>query len=582
MPLRQKISLITIIAAIGLLLCTALSLWALNASMRDDIAKATRQNVETAYGVLEHYAAMESDGSLTRDEAQQAALSAIKALRYNGGDYYWVMDMRPNMLMHPTKPELDGTDISQEKDASGQTFFTSMVKVVQASGAGFVDYDFDKPSGEKGVPKISYVKGFAPWGWIIGTGVYVDDIRAAVFRQALWLGIFALLTTGAVLFAARRIGRSIVEPIETLTERMRGLAEGDSRSAVPGIERPDEIGKMSQALEIFRQAAVEKIAADAAQSEAIERIGEHLRHLSHGDLGRRIAAMPHGYEAIKDHYNVALDGLAGAMDAVRYNSDSIAGASRDIRDASHDLARRTEQQAASLEETAASLAEITSSVRNTASNATHVTSVVNDTTQEAQQSGDIVERAIAAMGEIERASNEVCEVIGLIDGIAFQTNLLALNAGVEAARAGSAGAGFAVVAEEVRALAQRSADAAKDVKQQVTASVEHVKTGVSLVSEAGRTLDRIVGRITEINGLVANIADSAAHQATTITQINATMGHIEQMTQQNAAMSEQSTAACTNLASNAGALMAEVARFDLGQGRGSGQARPSRDIRQAA
>jgi methyl-accepting chemotaxis protein len=574
MAIRRKISLITVVAAAGLLLCSGLSLWKLNGSMRTDIAKATRQNVETAYGILSHFQTLEAKGSMSREQAQQAALATIEALRYNGTDYYWVTDMHPVMLMHPTKPQLDGTDVSQTEDASGKKMFAAMVEVARAKGEGFVDYDFDKPTGEKAAPKISYVKKFAPWGWVIGTGVYVDEIRAAVLQQALGLGLFVLLTAAVVLFAARRIGRSIVDPIETITERMRGLADGDTDSAIPGLDRADEIGKMSQALDVFCKAAIAKIAADAAQNEAIARIGVHLDHLSKGDLALRIAGMPSGYEAIKDNFNTAIDGLAGAIKAVRVNTDNIAASSEGIRDASGDLARRTEQQAASLEETAAALASVTQSVRATASNASHVTGVVKDATIEAQQSGAVVLRAIAAMSEIERASNEVCEVIGLIDGIAFQTNLLALNAGVEAARAGEAGKGFAVVAEEVRALALRSADAAKDVKQQVMASSEQVKAGVSLVSEAGQSLERIVTRIDEINGLVSTIADSAVEQATTVTQINNAMGHMEQMTQQNAAMAEEATAACTSLAHSATALMSEVSRFDLGQQAGRAEGQP--------
>ncbi|WP_294194334.1 methyl-accepting chemotaxis protein, partial [uncultured Sphingomonas sp.] len=233
----------------------------------------------------------------------------------------------------------------------------------------------------------------------------------------------------------------------------------------------------------------------------------------------------------------------------------------DIRQASDDLSQRTEQQAASLEETAAAMDEITSTVRETAAGARRANDAVVDARSEAESSGEVVRRAVDAMGGIERASNEISEIISVIDGIAFQTNLLALNAGVEAARAGDAGKGFAVVASEVRALAQRSADAAKDVKTKILASSEQVEAGVALVSETGKALQRIITRIGEISTLVSTIAASAEHQATGLQQVNTAVSEMDGVTQQNAAMVEEATAAARSLAEEADRLTAEVSRF---------------------
>ncbi|MDE8654441.1 methyl-accepting chemotaxis protein [Novosphingobium album (ex Liu et al. 2023)] len=567
MNIRKKIGISTLLAALGMLVLSGIGLWRINTTMHSDIEASTRRNVETASGILDHFHAMEADGRMTREQAQRAALDAIKALRYNGQDYFWVNDMRPVMLMHPLKPELDGKDISTNTDATGKAMFLEMVKVVQSHGEGFVDYRWDKPTGEKAMPKISYVKGFAPWGWMIGTGVYVDDIDRAVLQQALILAVLTLAIAGGVLLGSRQLGRSIVVPIETLTERMRSLAEGDTDSSIPGLDHSDEIGRMSQALEVFRQAAISKREAEHNQAEAIDRIGEHLRQLKDGNLCGRVDAMPEGYGELRDNLNDALDGLAEAMGAVRSNSDAIASGAAGIRDASLDLARRTEQQAASLEETVNALSAVTQAVRETASNASHASDVVTETNTDAQQSGEIVQRAIAAMGQIERASADVCEIVAVIDGIAFQTNLLALNAGVEAARAGDAGKGFAVVAEEVRALALRSADAAGQVKAQVMASAAQVKNGAALVGEAGAALQRISGRVSEMSTLIGTIAGSAEQQANSVVRINESMGSMEHMTQQNAAMAEEATAACASLSANADALMNEVSRFELDDAR---------------
>lgn len=565
MVIRKKIGVITILAAVGLLATVAVSLWTLARSMQDDVAKATRQNVESVYGVLEHFHALESDGTLSRPEAQKAALATIEALRYQGDNYFWVNDMEPKMLMHPLKPQLNGTDISSLTDASGEHMFMKMVEVVKKDGQGFVDYHWDKPTGEKAVPKISFVKGFAPWGWIVGTGVYVDDIRASIISHAITMAIGVLIVLAGVTLVSRRLGNSITVPVETLTERMRTLAEGDVNSEIPGLDRADEIGKMSQALAVFRDAAIAKAAAEANQQQAVEKIGDHLERLSRGDLSDRLDAMPSGYEALRTNFNGALEGLETAMLTVRENTINVSDASNEIRNASDDLARRSERQAASLEAIARALAEVTEAIRSTALDAREANNVVTEASTQAQRSGEIVHRAVKSMDEIRSASTSVHDVIAVIDSISFQTNLLALNAGVEAARAGPAGKGFAVVAEEVRALSLRSSEAAKEVNEQVNALVGQVTTGVEAVSEAGQLLERISGMIYEISTIVTNIAGSAERQATSVTEISSRATGLEEMTQQNAAMAEEATAACSNLASNASVLMSEVSRFQVNE-----------------
>jgi methyl-accepting chemotaxis protein len=263
------------------------------------------------------------------------------------------------------------------------------------------------------------------------------------------------------------------------------------------------------------------------------------------------------------------------MSAVVEAASGINNGASDIRQASDDLSQRTEQQAASLEQTAAAMDEITSTVRETAAGASRANAVVGEARHEAEHSGEVVRRAVDAMGGIERSSAEISEIISVIDGIAFQTNLLALNAGVEAARAGDAGRGFAVVASEVRALAQRSAEAAKDVKTRILASSEQVDAGVELVSETGKALDRIIARIGEISTLVASIASSAEHQATGLQQVNTAVSEMDGVTQQNAAMVEQATAAARSLSSEADALARNVARFKLGA---EGSTRPANPV----
>lgn len=560
----MKMGLITVIAAIGLVLLTVSSLLTLANSMNNGIDASTRRTVTAVFGVLEHYHDLEVKGVMTRDQAQEAALGIIKTLRYDDGNYFWVNDMHPTMLMHPLKPELNGKDITAKEDALGRHMFTEMVTVVRANGEGFVRYNWDKPGGKKAEGKVSYVKGFAPWGWIIGTGVYVDDVRGAIISQASWLTLAVLVIIGVVLLATRKLGSSITKPLEAITVGMHRLAEGDTQTRIAGLDRKDEIAEMARALEVFRQAAISKREAEMRQDEALTLLGDHLEQLSKGQLNRAIDSIPPGYEKMRDNFNAALNDLASAIGAVRNNTSSIATGSTEIRDAAVDLARRTEQQADAAQSAVTILAAVNESVQATVSHVTHANKVMGETVQDAQRSGEVVRKAIVAMSEIERSSIEVCNILGQIDGIAFQTSLLALNAGVEAARAGEAGKGFAVVAEEVRALALRSAETAQQVKQLVLASAEEVKLGAGLVSEAGESFGRIERRVADMHSVFESINEFAERQAHDITEVHASVSRMEQSTQQNAAMAEESTAACVSLATNTEALMSMVAHFDLG------------------
>ncbi|MGP7795789.1 methyl-accepting chemotaxis protein [Sphingomonas sp. CLY1604] len=375
--------------------------------------------------------------------------------------------------------------------------------------------------------------------------------------------MFAVLTAALIAFA----GKMICDPYVNTVVRMEGLAQGDLESPINYTEYRDCVGRMTRAMEVFRSNAETVARANEAQTVIVTALGEGLTRLAASDLSYRIEQpFPADYERLRADYNRALDAVAETMSAVTEATSGINNGATDIRQASDDLSQRTEQQAASLEETAAAMDEITSTVRKTAEGAIRANSVVEEARIEAEQSGNVVRRAVDAMSGIERSSNEISEIISVIDGIAFQTNLLALNAGVEAARAGDAGKGFAVVASEVRALAQRSAEAAKDVKTRITASSEQVDAGVELVSETGKALDRIIVRISEISTLVAQIATAAEHQATGLQQVNVAVSEMDGVTQQNAAMVEEATAAARSLSAEADELARQVARFKIAAG----------------
>lgn len=326
-----------------------------------------------------------------------------------------------------------------------------------------------------------------------------------------------------------------------------------------------------------RAAEAERAARAEEQAKVVRGLADGLGRLAEGDLTARIEQpFPGEYEKLRADFNEAMGTLQEAMKTIVVNAGGIRSGAGEISQAADDLSRRTEQQAASLEETAAALDEITATVRKTAEGAKQANGVVVTTRSDAEASGQVVQETVAAMAEIEKSSKQISQIIGVIDEIAFQTNLLALNAGVEAARAGEAGRGFAVVASEVRALAQRSSEAAKEIKGLISASSQHVETGVELVGEAGKALQLIVGKVSEISGLVSEIAASAQEQSTALAEVNTAINQMDQVTQQNAAMVEESTAASHSLTQEAEELMSLISRFQTGAAVVQAKSQPAR------
>jgi len=417
-----------------------------------------------------------------------------------------------------------------------------------------------------------------------------ENANAASQSSTMWIcAVLAMMLLGTIAIAWLMI-RSIATPITAMTSAMRRLADQDLKVEIPGVGRKDEIGAMAGAVQVFKDNGIAKLrieaeaeaarasiaaernsaqakteAAGAQQAIVVEALADGLESLAKGDLLIRLnTPFSTAYEKLRENFNTALGTLQSTMLSIGANTQAVRAGAEEITQASDDLSRRTEQQAASLEETAAALDEITATVRKTAEGAREARDVVATAKTDAERSGAVVKETVAAMTGIENSSKQIGNIIGVIDEIAFQTNLLALNAGVEAARAGDAGRGFAVVATEVRALAQRSADAAKEIKLLISASGAQVASGVTLVGETGKALGRTLEQVEQLNRLVSDIAASALEQATGLHEVNTAVNQMDQVTQQNAAMVEQATAASHSLAGEATELARLVAQFQTG------------------
>jgi len=509
LTVSKKLWLLIACAVAGIASLTTVFLLSERTLIMAERQDAIRQEIETAHSVLAHYENLATKGEIPLEVAKTRALDAVRAMRFGDGNYYFIFDTGLHMLMQPIKPELEGKDLSDNKDPNGKRLFVEMADVVKAQGAGYVPYMWPKPGQQQPVPKMSYAKGFAAWGWIIGAGVYVDTVETVFLDRlaAFSAGAFALvvLLSGVSLL----IARSITRPLAQAVDIAKTVAAGDLTSHIEAGTSTDETGELLRALREMH--------------DSLERI----------------------------------------VGEVRGGAETIATATEEIATGNLDLSSRTEAQAGSLEETASSMEELTGTVKQNADNANEANHLAQKASQVAARGGAVVRQVVDTMHAIDESSRKIVDIIGVIDGISFQTNILALNAAVEAARAGEQGRGFAVVAAEVRNLAQRSAAAAKEIKALIGNSVEKVESGSKLVDLAGSTMDEVVDSIGRVTGIMSEITAASREQSNGIEQVNRAIIEMDNVTQQNAALVEEAAAAAGSLQDQAAKLSQVVSVFKL-------------------
>ena len=508
LTIKAKLGLLTGISVLGLVVVSVfltIGQYQQSLQARENLVQRA---VETATGVLAWAQQLEASGKVPREQAQEMAKTAIGQMRYDTKEYFWINDMQGTMLMHPIKPELVGKGGDAVRDPNGFLVLEEAAKKVRQSGAGFMSYQWPKPGKDAPVGKISYVQGFAPWGWVVASGLYIDDLREEFIANAMRLGVqvlAVLLVVGGMGFA---ISSAIARGIGKAVRVVDAMAQGDLTVSIQA-KGGDEVA----------------------------------------GLLRAMAAMQ--------------TNLSKVVTSVRQGSESVATASAEIASGNHDLSARTEAQASALEETAASMEELSATVKQNADSARQANQLALNASNVAVQGGAVVGQVVETMREINDSSRKIADIIQVIDGIAFQTNILALNAAVEAARAGEQGRGFAVVASEVRSLAGRSADAAKEIKTLINASVERVEHGTTLVDQAGATMSDVVGSIRRVTDIMGEISAASNEQALGVTQVGEAASQMDQVTQQNAALVEEMAAAASSLKSQAQELVQNVALFKL-------------------
>ncbi|MDO8034207.1 methyl-accepting chemotaxis protein [Janthinobacterium sp. SUN128] len=506
MTLRSRILLLCFSTLLGIVLIASFSLYSLRQTMMAERVEQLTVLVELANASVEKAYALEQSGKLTREQAQQQAKLAIGSF-VKDEMYYFVRDFSTDLLyVHPNASRI-GTpqkNMKQSGDRYRAALATSRIGLVQADGT--------RPGVKDPVAKMYAVVKFAPWDWLIGTGTYIDDINHKFWAQAgvlLAIGGALMLVVGALAALMLR--------------RILGQLGGE----------PD-----------YAAAIVAQIAQ--------------------GDLTTQIDTRPGDTSSLLMAIKAMRDNLAHLVSQVRTDAESISTASGEIASGNHDLSARTEQQAGSLEETASTMEEMTSTVRQNADNARQANQLAISASQVASQAGGVVSQVVDTMGAINASSKKIGDIIAVIDGIAFQTNILALNAAVEAARAGEQGRGFAVVASEVRNLAQRSAAAAKEIKQLIDSSAEQVGAGEKLVALAGETMEKVVSSVQHVTDIVAEISSASAEQSAGIEQINQAIVEMDNMTQQNSALVEQASAAAQAMNEQAAGLAQIVSVFKVG------------------
>jgi len=536
LKVSQRLFLIISGMLIVMMAIIAVFLFSQKQSMFEDRKTKTRHLVESAYSVLGYYHEKSSAGELSEAEAQQSAMRVVEQMRYEEKDYFWINDMQPRMIMHPYVKKLEGQDVTDFKDPNGKQLFVEMVKVVRADGAGFVEYVWQKGDSKQLAPKMSYVKGFAPWGWIIGSGIYIDDVNAAFYQESVNYILVIIAVAVLLGLAIYWVSRSISQPLKRAVQIADQLALGDTNVEIVDTGR-DEIGMLMGSM--ARMVDSSRGATRIAQEIADGRLDVTVDKRSDND------ELMHALSNMTGKLGEVVSGVRAASHYVTTGSQSISLSAQV-------MSQGASEQAAAAEEASSSVEQMTANIRQNADNAMQTEKIAAQAAGDAREGGEAVTATVAVM-------KEIADKINIVEEIARQTNLLALNAAIEAARAGEQGKGFAVVAAEVRKLAERSQVAAGEINDLSTNSVE-------VAEKAGKLLEVLVPNIQKTAELVQEISAASREQDAGADQISKSIQQLDSVIQQNAAASEEMAGTAEELSSQSAQLAEMISFFVMADG----------------